>query len=1037
MGSIKLTQTASKTSDPYSVEDGIKATGQTESKTSEPDSVEEGITATGIVRLVPDQIDEFHLPGQHDQSTHGRPQNGSTGGRIPGAQAVRKGVDYNPNPGTFTPEQQKTIRDFGHNPEDYTQNGKLITGTDSWLDAHGISREVYNTRPMKRWTSSQDPVFDEIYADFADDPSQKRFAKKIAGQSSGLIMIRKPAPGAIEAGFGPVSPQARPDEPIITDGRTLARKNRELNMAKDRQAKVHSEDFTANDVILERQARVNRAKGELKQLKTIPPEDIRAAAQQKKDAADVNLRKAEKSGDVDRIADAQIKARNADYFARDEKRKAQLLEKDPERALKIVGQEQKRAEGALARAKANPEAALKNIRDYSDDQVVSRQKQLDGVAVKYVFPPGQGKAARIEVNQDKQNVKNLVEGKGRVYFIMEGNLKADAALTAVKKEDPTAAVISVPSVTAWPGKETDWVAKKYLQGRDVVLIPDADGVNNVDVTRQAINLKGKLLSNGVTNVKVAAPPLVRDKSGKLDVEPLKLPSGKEDARKGLDDHLGLGKGTLGDLIYSDTKTPNFDLTNLSKQNKVKSHSVQNSNKVLNAISDMAGERAAGKISDKSIEKYTGLASSSVNDSVIRLEKMGVIKVHHIFDPKLLGEGRREQIMEYDEIKRVTKKAGAKLPNLDIKYVNDFDNHEIAPIIEIVNTKYITKQGPPRSLASDYKSLKTSKKTFGVARIKASRPGVRLVQSSEGAKRYGVPIGSPIPEVKAQASGTIHLAPIIIDTKVSIHLAPTILDTDAKVEEFHLPGQHDQGTHGRGGGGSIPGGLKLSSMESSLLKSDNSSTKRRDLSGGRSGAKVELINSPFGKAVVKSGMTKTDADREYLASKVGKALGANVPIVARKGSGAIVSEFLPGKIAGTFRRDIGRVLPLDRTARKRAVRLKGGKELALLDVAIANKDRHGGNILIRPGGKSISGIDHTTSFGGKVFIGLLPPSRALENHWKKGFTKNDYKNSLKKVEPLKAEFKKAGREDWYEDMVGRLNDEAEKVELSNFGSITLI
>lgn len=726
-------------------------------------------TATPSIHLLPQELVDILTVASgnpfHDEK--GRFTTGGSGGGRGTGGSIHRAASPIPEPGEFNPEVEKAIRAFGHKPEDYDAKGKPIPGTDSWRDAHGISKQVWDTRPMTRWTDSKDPLFDEVYKDFP--PNQKRFAKKIAGQSSGFIMERKAVPGAVEAGFEPLTPQARPDIKIVTDGRTKAKAERELRGAIIRAETVNNPSFTGADVIAERQARVNRAKTEVTRIKTGQYEEITQKALDNKDLAQAKFDKAKKTGDPVKIDAAKKAFNEADWAAKDAKRVSKLLEKDPGRAIKIAEQEQDRAEKALGIAKADPEKAVKNVREYAADQIIVKQEKIQNVAVKYVFPPGEGSASRIEAHQDAQNLKNLTQGNGKVYFIMEGNIKADAALTQIKKEDPKAAVVSVPSVTAWPDKETNWVAKTYLQGRDVILVPDSDGVNNPAVTMQAVKLAGKLRSNGVDNVLVAAPPLVKIR-GKLSVETLHYPTGAEDHRKGLDDHLGLGKGTLGDLTFSDTPLPKFNLTELSKANKIRRQSVPNSNKSLEAISALAGERGAGKISHKSIEQYSGLASSSVNDSVKQLEKMGLIKVHHIFDPKLLGQGRRVQVLEYDEIKRITKKAGAKMPNLDIKYVDDVNNHEISPIIEILDNKFITRTGPSYNLASKYKNLKTSKGTPKPGATGAIKPGRRTVQTAEGAKLYNLPIGSTIPEgVTADTTGAIALVTSTSEAEIATAL----------------------------------------------------------------------------------------------------------------------------------------------------------------------------------------------------------------------------------------------------------------------------
>lgn len=785
--------------------------------------VEFGVEETDLedragIFLTP-KTDEFHLLGQHDQSTHGRPQGGPEGGRgIPGAQragtrppgalAAKKPrelpPDYHPKPGVFTPAEQKAIRDAGHNPADYMQNGKPIPSTDAWLDAHGISREVYDTRPMLRWENRDDPLFEEHFGEFTKEKGyekdQKAFAQNhIANQSAGFIMVRKPVPGSP---FGPMPPQARPDKKVVVDGRLPAKKERELRNAKSRLEVVNG--YTPDDMIAERQRSVNTAKKELKDVQTKTPRQIIQEAENRNIKAQVELKRAQKSGDEDRISQAKREQSNSEFFLKEEKRRAAELRDDPDLAVKLAKQFLARREEALVTVKGDPKRILNNVRAHARNEVAKKEQQLEETAVKYAFPPGPNSASRIEANQDKQNIKNLTQGKGRVYFAMEGNIKADALLTQVKKEDPKAAVISVPSVTLWPPEkdgETEWVAQKYLKGRDVILIPDADGVTNRNVSSQAVQLKGKLLQNGVKNVYVSAPPLIRNERGRLVVdETLKFPTGAKEGRKGVDDHLGLGRGTLGDLVFDDNPPPKFDLTEYTNKERPRSQrmnkgpATENSTKTLNAISDLAGEDGIGRISGKAITKYSGVADSSVTPSLERLERVGIIKVHYIFDPVRASQGRREPTMEYDDAVKLARRAGIKDPNFETPFLSKEDQHEAAPIIEIINPRYITKRGDPTTLASKYKTLKTSQASAAFRGAQAaqaaqrpSRPGIRLVRTAEGARRYGVSIGQPIPVLKA--TGIVHLNDDTVD--------------------LHLVGQHDQSNHGRPGGGeSVAQGIKL-------------------------------------------------------------------------------------------------------------------------------------------------------------------------------------------------------------------------------------
>lgn len=245
----------------------------------------------------------------------------------------------------------------------------------------------------------------------------------------------------------------------------------------------------------------------------------------------------------------------------------------------------------------------------------------------------------------------------------------------------------------------------------------------------------------------------------------------------------------------------------------------------------------------------------------------------------------------------------------------------------------------------------------------------------------------------------------------LRLLSTVDLNSHNIEEFFNPNHDSDGKFAptsRGGAGS-------SSAEVTLKKKISTATKIRTLSGGRSGASVELLSGPNGKVIRKSGLPSHDVDKEYLVSKVGRALGANVPPVSRLSSDSVAADYVSGgKVAGTFRRDVGRVLPTDRGARKQAIELKGARELALLDVTVRNVDRHGGNILIK--GKIAWGIDHTGTFGQQV---VIAPAKSLEDRWKSEFKKADYTTARKKVAPLKRDFDRLGRTAWFNEMNARL------------------
>lgn len=683
---------------------------------------------------------ELHLAGQHDQSSHGRGRGGAARGALPDDLEKLSNELNN----TFGSDTVRRINEAGHNVTDYNLRdkdgnltGKPVPGSDSWRDAHGISKDVYDSRPVKRWDSPKDPVFDEMYG---NDAQQKTFAKKLANQSDGFIMERKPLPGAEER-FGPIPPQARPDNKVVVDQRAKARREREVATAEKRIAQL--ETYTGDDIVRERQTRVNRLKRELAETKIAEADEIVAKPKAKLDKAEESLKKAEASGDESRISEAKLNRAIAKAEFQDANNRAKLIRRDDRHAaIGIVQQELNGANAALARAKADPNKALQNAKDAAASNLEKKQAALDKTAVKYAFPPGKGSASRMEAHQDPTNIKNLTEGKGKVYFVMEGQIKADSVLTAIKKEDPTAAVVSVPSVTAWNQEEVSWATKTFFKGRDVVLIPDADGVTNPAVVKQAKTLQGRMINDGAGRVFVASPPLIKNKRGKLEVEDIWYPTGVKDGRKGVDDHLGLGKGTLGDLRFNDTPGAKFDLSKETGARKIRPNAQANATRALQSISDLAGENGIQRISRDSVVKHSGLPDTSTKDALGLLEKKGYIKQHHLFDPKALGRNRREPAMEFDEMKRITRKAGVGLPDLSKKYVLDDDRHEVAPIIEILDKRFITKPGPSKNLKSVFNELQTSD---------------RIVRTPEGAARYGVSIGQKIPGAELSISGLIQLS----------------------------------------------------------------------------------------------------------------------------------------------------------------------------------------------------------------------------------------------------------------------------------------
>jgi hypothetical protein len=90
-----------------------------------------------------------------------------------------------------------------------------------------------------------------------------------------------------------------------------------------------------------------------------------------------------------------------------------------------------------------------------DKAVVLDNRDPDGA--KYVFPKGSKYAKRIDMHP---LAVGLLRDAKRIYFGLEGCIKADAMLSAILRSREKASVLSVPSVTLWPiGPErTSWTS---------------------------------------------------------------------------------------------------------------------------------------------------------------------------------------------------------------------------------------------------------------------------------------------------------------------------------------------------------------------------------------------------------------------------------------------------------------------------------------------------------------------------------------------------------------------------------------------------
>lgn len=149
---------------------------------------------------------------------------------------------------------------------------------------------------------------------------------------------------------------------------------------------------------------------------------------------------------------------------------------------------------------------------------------------KYVLLGDDGANSRIDLHPWALEMLPHAE---RVFFVLEGTLKNDAVLSAGE------AVFSVPSVTLWDSRELSRFAETFLVGKTVIVVPDADWFLNPAVDRQALYVRETLRSVAGLQAHIAAPPI----------------EGLEHGIKGVDDFLGIGGGTIPQLVVRGREAP--------------------------------------------------------------------------------------------------------------------------------------------------------------------------------------------------------------------------------------------------------------------------------------------------------------------------------------------------------------------------------------------------------------------------------------------------------------------------------------------------
>jgi len=190
----------------------------------------------------------------------------------------------------------------------------------------------------------------------------------------------------------------------------------------------------------------------------------------------------------------------------------------------------------------------------------------------------------------------------RIFFVIEGCLKSDSILST------GAAVFSVPSVTLWNAPELDQFVRRYLLGKEIVIIPDADWFKNSLVLTQALLCRSWFRKRGFHAV-VAAPPIAG-----LEVEP---------EIKGVDDFLAVPGNTLADLDVID-REPAEGIRGFVEAHARRCDGADRDKKVLRALSLHAGRDGTYRASLRSMAQVMDIPHQQVSRALKDLIEWGAV-----------------------------------------------------------------------------------------------------------------------------------------------------------------------------------------------------------------------------------------------------------------------------------------------------------------------------------------------------------------------------------------------------------------------------
>ncbi len=187
---------------------------------------------------------------------------------------------------------------------------------------------------------------------------------------------------------------------------------------------------------------------------------------------------------------------------------------------------------------------------------------------------------------------------GRVFFALEGCLKADSLLSAGE------AVFSVPSVTLWSANELEPFVQQWLQGVTIFVLTDSDW-HNPDVAMQGLLCRDALREMGI-EAYFAAPPSDRQR------------------KNGVDDFLQ-GGGKVNDIQVVLREPPANLGRWVRQQSWTRRDGERRNADVLEWITVHADKKHRVQVPSSTIGRHTGHDPRSAGKAVVALVQAGALE----------------------------------------------------------------------------------------------------------------------------------------------------------------------------------------------------------------------------------------------------------------------------------------------------------------------------------------------------------------------------------------------------------------------------